>query len=108
MKMARASEQDMEVANEVAQFIEDLLKGYMPECISKADDGYEYFMIEEPDDCQRALRKLLEIADRGSLFRVTFGMSVLLGADRLLDPNDDCLALHPQIASLLNNLAPTP
>lgn len=108
MKMARASEQDLECANEVAQFIESLLKGYMPECISNDQDGYEYFQVDDPEDCKRALEKLLEIADRGSLFRVTFGMTVLLGADLLLDPNDDCLAHHPQIASLLNNLAPTP
>lgn len=101
MKMARASEQDIEVAQQTARFIESLQKGWAPEALGSADDDFD---IEDADQCQQVLRKLLEINDRGSIFRVTFGMLVLLDpANKLTDPDADTLEPHPDITTLLNN-----
>ncbi len=101
MRMARASEQDIEVAQQTASFIESLQKGWAPEALDSADDDFD---IDDPDQCQHALRKLLEINDQGSIFRVTFGMLVLLDpANKLIDPDADTLEPHPDITTLLTN-----
>lgn len=109
MKMARASEQDLECAQQVASFLESLIKGYLPECITDDEDEIEWLDLDDHDQCRRILRQLIKIAEQGSLFRVTWGMTVLLDPrNGITDPADDCLALHPRLTSLLNNLAPTP
>lgn len=108
MKMARASEQDLECANQVASCLDQLIDGYVPECMTTEDD-FEWLDVDDAEQCQGVLLKLIEIAKAGSMIRVTFGMAVLLDPrNELLDPADDCLALHPVLASLRNNLAPTP
>lgn len=98
MKMARASEQDLEVAQQTASFIESLQKEWVPEAMDSDNDVFD---IEDPEQCQQVLRKLLEINDRGSLFRVTFGMLVLLDpANKLIDPDADTLEPHPDVTRL--------
>ncbi|MNF01024.1 hypothetical protein D3C80_1999510 [compost metagenome] len=55
------------------------------------------------------LEKLIDIAQQGSMFRVTFGMEVVLDPrNELLDPNADTLELHPALRQLWNNTAMTP
>jgi len=99
MKMAKASEQDMECANQVASFLESLLKGWMPNSLLADPDSCEIFDKEDPDDCQRALQLLLAIAESGSMQRVTLGMGVLLDPiNKLVDPDADTLELHPDLA----------
>jgi hypothetical protein len=101
IKMARASEQDLEVAQQTASFIESLQKEWVPEAMDSDNDVFD---IEDSEQCQQVLRKLLEINDRGSIFRVTFGMLVLLDpANKLLDPDAETLEPHPEVAALLTN-----
>lgn len=109
MKMARASEQDLECAQEVASFLDSLNKGYMPECLTDDEVQIEWLRLDDHDQCKRVIEKLIEIDGRASLFRVVWGMTVLLDPrNELTDPGDDCLTLHPKLAGLLNNLASTP
>ncbi|MDH4581429.1 hypothetical protein E8F20_06005 [Pseudomonas sp. BN415] len=109
MKMARASEQDLECAQQVASFLESLIKGYLPDCITEDEDEIEWFRLDDHDQCKRVLEKLIEVAQQGSMFRVTFGMEVLLDPrNELLDPAADTLEIHPALAQLLNNTAMTP
>ncbi len=94
MKMARADEKDLEAALTVSRIIEDLEKGYMP----GGDDteGTEFFDQDDPKHCKRALDAILSAAQQGSIFRVTFGMAVVLDPrNKLLDPDADTLELHP-------------
>ncbi|MCY1509390.1 hypothetical protein D9M68_437310 [compost metagenome] len=108
MKMARASEQDLECAQQVASFLESLIKGFVPECVT-GDGEDEWFNLDDHDQCQRVLEKLIDIAQQGSMFRVTFGMEVVLDPrNELLDPNADTLELHPALRQLWNNTAMTP
>lgn len=63
MKMARASEQDLEAALTVSRIIEELEKGYMP-----GDDNAEeteFFDQDDPEHCKRALDAILSAAHRG-------------------------------------------
>jgi hypothetical protein len=98
MKMARASEIDLEAALDVSRILEELGKGYMP------SDGehVEWFDREDPAQCQRALGALLDAAAKGSIFRVTFGMTVVLDPrNELLDPAADTLEKHPKTVAAL-------
>lgn len=96
MKMARASEQDLEAALTVSRIIEELEKGYMP-----GDDNAEeteFFDQDNPEHCKRALDAILSATHQGSIFRVTFGMAVVLDPrNKLLDPDADTLELHPDL-----------
>lgn len=94
MKMARAGEQDLKAALDVSRIIDHLDRGYMPG--QQDDDGVELFDQEDADQCKHALAAILDAADQGSMFRVTFGMGVLLDPrNKLLDPAADTLELHP-------------
>lgn len=94
MKMAKASERDLEAANAVARIIGELEKDYMPS--GDEDDGIEFFDRNDAEQCQRALSAILDAADKGCVFRVTFGMLVVLDPrNRIVDPDTDTLELHP-------------
>jgi hypothetical protein len=101
MKIARASEQDLDVALKTSSLIESLELGYMP---NSSDDDAAPFDIDDLDQCQAVVQRLLDINKGGSIFRVTFGMSVVLApANKLLDPNADTLECHPDISALKAN-----
>lgn len=92
MKMAKASERDIEMALELSRTIEELMKGYFP------DDGEDVVIFDpqDPYDCHKAIDLIFEIACKGSLFRVVFGMAVVLDPrNEVVDPGSDVLELHP-------------
>lgn len=104
MKMARASEQDLEAALTVSRIIEELEKGYMP-----GDDNAEeteFFDQDDPEHSKRALDAILSAAQQGSIFRVTFGMAVVLDPrNKVLDPDADTLELHPDLVRTAASVA---
>lgn len=111
MKMARASEADLEASLDVCRILEDLEKRYMP-CNDESKD-IEWFNRDDRDQCQRALGMLLDAASKGSMLRVCFGMTVMLDPhNELLDPDADTLEKHPKIIAALarepEGLAPLP
>jgi hypothetical protein len=109
MRMARASTQDLEITNQIAGALDQLIDGYVPECASTSEDDFEWLDVDNAEQCQQVLLKLIDIAKGGSMMRATFGMAILLDPrNEILDPNSDCLDLHPKLRGLLNNLAPTP
>lgn len=94
MKMAKASQADLDAANNVARMVEELEKGYMPD--DSDAETTEFFDPEDGEQCRRAIRAILDAAECGSMFRVTFGMAVVLDQrNKLLDPDADTLELHP-------------
>ena len=107
MKMARASEADMRMAMELCSAMDLLGQRFvpcMPEAIEElgADDESEPFDCDDDAQCGRAMRHLLEIAERGSLMRVIWGMAVVLDpSNELLDPDADTLEKHPKTVAAL-------
>lgn len=99
MKMAKASEADLQMAMDLASMLEVLGHRHcpsMPTVIAR-NDGDEDFDRDDDDQCGRALRALLETADRGSLFRVVWGAAVMLDPrNKLVDPNADTIEHHPE------------
>ncbi|AVQ84253.1 hypothetical protein [Variovorax sp. PMC12] len=102
MKMARASDADIDAALAVSRILEDLEKRYMPEAPGEERQGIEWFDRDDAEQCQRALGILLDAAAKGSIFRVTFGMAVVLDPrNELLDPAADTLEKHPKTMAAL-------
>lgn len=105
MKMARASKADLDAALDVSKIIEQLEQGYMPS--SDESEDYERFDSDDREQCQRALRAILDAAAEGSMFRVTFGMTVVLDPrNELLDPAADTLELHPKLVAARAGVPP--
>ena len=98
MKMAKASEADLEMAMELAGMLDMLGHRHFPSMptVIARNDGDEYFDRDDDVQCGRALRALLETADRASLFRVVFGAAVMLDPrNQCVDPDADTIEHHP-------------
>jgi hypothetical protein len=99
MKMAKASEADLNMAMDLTGMLDALGQRFcpsMPKCIAR-NDGDEDFDIDDAEQCQRALRALLETANRGCLMRVVFGAAVMLDPrNKLVDPAAETIEHHPE------------
>ena len=101
MKMAKASEADLNMAMDLSNALENLAgrwSAVMPEAVERLRDGdeSEYFDIDNPEQCQRALRHILGLVGNSSLMRVVFGCAVMLDpANGLVDPNAHTIEHHP-------------
>lgn len=97
MKMAKASEADLDAAMALAGMFDALTDRWCP-TIPNGDDADDAERFDSGDDkqCGRALRLLLETASRGSLFRVVFGAAVMLDPrNHCVDPDADTIEHHP-------------
>lgn len=107
MTMAKASEEDLRMAMDLCQALESLGQRFvptMPEAIEQLDGNADSESFDRDDDaqCGRALRHLLEIAERGSLMRVVWGMAVLLDPrNKIVDPDSSSLQQHPDTVKAL-------
>lgn len=102
MKMAKASERDLEMANDLAGMLESFGRGYFP--LPKDNDDRDepeesrFFDRDDGRHCVEAMEMILDTMRRGSLFRVTFGMSVLLDKkNEAIDHSCDYLEHHPKV-----------
>jgi|688.fasta_scaffold01261_16 hypothetical protein len=105
MKMAKATQADLDMAVSLANAFESLTCRWepaLPEEMQKAsesedqDANIELFDDNDDKQCGRVLRHLLDIVNRGSLFRVVWGMLVLLDpANRCVDSNAATIEHHP-------------
>ena len=91
VRMAKATTEDVESAMKVATIIEGLHKGQHP-------GDADFFDEDDTEHLRLALGHLISATSNasGGLFRVAAGMHTLLGSG-ILDPDDDCLALHPRL-----------
>lgn len=106
MKMAKASGDDMEMALHLSNALEGIFGRWSatmppkPGADQEADQEPEDFDEDDPEQCVEVLQRLKDIYQRGSLFRVIFGMAVLLDLrNKVVDPNSDVLEIHPAIRS---------
>lgn len=99
MKMAKASQADLDLAMKITSALEAIERGLMPDAISEDDEAAEWFDIDDHKDCKRVLEHLIDESKKGCLERVTWGMFILLDPEnKLLDPSVDHLALHPELS----------
>lgn len=107
MKVAKASESDLEMAMEMTNALDDLTRRWgasVPEKVQRADDGEsELFDRDNSEQCSRVLGYLLDLADRASLTRVVFGCAVMLDPrNKCVDPKADTIEHHPDVEVALS------
>ena len=101
MKMAKASEADLEMALELCRALEDIAGrwgGTMPQKIGRpeGDSDDEFFDPDDEAQCKRVVTYLRELVSSASLIREVWGMLVLLDpANKIVDPDSDVLEHHP-------------
>lgn len=107
MKMAKASEADMNMAFKLAHALEaisDRFGATMPEEISIQQelDESERFWLDDDENCRRVCEYLIRLNRSASLIRVVMGVAVLLDPrNKLVDPNSDMLEHHPDTVRAL-------
>ena len=96
MRIARASERDIDMAIDLTTALEHLRQGYMPAKGEDEDPGP--FDIDDAAHCHHAMNEILHIVEGGSLGRVVWGMAFLLDpSSRILDAESDVLELAPDL-----------
>lgn len=96
MKMAKASEADLRMALDITQMLESFERGFFP--LTDDMDRTECFDSDSGEDCRRAMEMILDAMKKGSLYRVTFGMIVLLNPkNEAIDHSLDYLEHHPKV-----------
>lgn len=95
MKMGKASQGDIDAAIELYQFLQAMSNGRSAEDV--VDEfgygGYQDLLERQASDIEFALRA----HERGGLFRVVWGMQVLLDPrNEIVDPILGHLELHPK------------
>jgi hypothetical protein len=100
MKMAKASEADLEMAMELCGSLYGLTSwhAYVPAGVERVADSEECepFDGDDREQCVRVLGYLLSVAGRGSLMRVVWGCAVMLDPrNRYVDPDTDAIEHHP-------------
>jgi len=105
MKMAKATEADLEMANDLSRIIENIEAGHCPTQAMKdpESEDIEWLHSDDSNQMQRLINAIRETSRRGSIFRVTFGMSVVCDpVNELLDPDSDVLEIHPKLKKNAN------
>lgn len=93
MKMAKASQADLDMAMDVCGAL-DAISSHWP--TMPGSEGDEYFDADNPEHCVRAIAHLIETMKRGSLSRVVWGCAVMLDPrNGLVDPNADTIERNP-------------
>lgn len=99
MKMAKASEADLEMAMELCGALDALTSSCpsLPDSLCKPESELgESFDCDDDRQCGTVLRHLLAIAERASLMRVVWGCAVMLDPrNRCVDPDADVIEHHP-------------
>lgn len=101
MTMSKASEEDLCMAIDLAGALDALTDTWcarMPDEVARleGDDSIEPFDRYDDEQCGRVLRHLLYTANRGSLFRVVFGMAVVLNpSNSCVNHEADTIERHP-------------
>lgn len=103
MRMAKADEKDCDAAYELMSILDNLDRGYYPARESD-EDAPTFFEADDRDHLQFLHKRLEELMERapGFIGRIVVGYcAVILNPEnKIVDPDDDCLSLHPELAGL--------
>ncbi len=107
MKMAKASEADIECALALSRIIEDIERGDCPRaaCEDEESEAIEWLDPDDASQMHRLIDAIKSTARQGSIFRVTFGMGVVCDPrNELLNPDADTLEVHPKYQKQADDL----
>ena len=103
MKMAKASEKDIDAAGNAMSVLNDISSGYYPK--RDGDDCEDlHFDPDEPAHLRKFFNLMADTLDRapGWPSRVIGGMCyvILFDKNKILDPDADVLEVHPRFAQV--------
>lgn len=102
MKMAKATERDMEAALALCRALEALQEGHLPDEMTDPESE-EVVWYDERIHAAKVVDFLRRLTGSTSLFRVCFGMTVLLDPENeLVDPDARTLEAHPRFERIRN------
>lgn len=108
MNMVKPTARDIDVGGELVALLNDLGSGYFP-WDHDDETAPTWFDEDNPAHLRRLYDTLSGLLDRAPGFptRVIGGMcyAICYPKNQLLDPADDCLALHPDLRAGLELLA---
>lgn len=109
MRMAKASDRDLDMALNLISILDDIERGHFPYRFADPDDeATEWLDPSDSDQMYRLIDDLKRHIAQGSIGRVILGMAVLCDPNnRLLDPDADHLTPHPRF-DLLEELTNPP
>ncbi|MBV4524392.1 hypothetical protein KVG88_30420 [Pseudomonas sp. SWRI74] len=101
MLTAKASEDDLQCADQIVFTLEAIERGHLPDEMCTQEIG-ESFDVENAAQCQQVVRHLLDVASKGSIGRAVMGMRLLFDPrSAVLAPDSDVLELHPKLVQAL-------
>lgn len=104
MKMAKASDADIEMAMTLANVLDDIERGYFPTKFADIDDApedSEWLDTDDREQYARLVDGLRDLLRQGSIFRVIWGMAVICDpANECIDPDADTIELHPRLQQM--------
>lgn len=98
--IARATEADITTAARILAAVSTCSDGFLPGDMTGGES--DIFDIEDPEDCQRVLRYLIEVEGTGSVVRFVVNAAALLDErNKIINTDSDTLKLHPRIEAAL-------
>lgn len=98
MKMAKASQADIDMALDMISVFDDIERGYFPHRFSDPEsESIEWLDTTNRQQYDKLISNLRGLLNRGSIGRVIMGMAVLCDPkNECIDPDADCLEHHPK------------
>lgn len=108
MKMAKASECDLDAAGDLMSLLSDIDKGYYPERCEN-DEAPTFFDEDDKEHLRAFYDAVKATLDKAPGYpgRVIGGMCYVIMWDKneIIDPASDTLDLHPRITAALEKAA---
>lgn len=100
MKMAKASPEDLDMAMDLVNVLEDIERGFFPTKLQSDEDAeserVEWIDTADRQQYERLFLGLKSLLNKGSIYRVIWGMAVVCDpANECIDPDADCIEHHP-------------
>ena len=98
MKMAKASQADIDMALDMISVFDDIERGYFPHRFSDQEsESIEWLDTTNRQQYDRLISNLRGLLNRGSIGRVIMGMAVVCDPNNeCIDPDADCIEHHPK------------
>lgn len=101
MKMAKASQADLDMALDVANVLDDIECGFFPTKLQSDEDAeseqIEWIDTDDRQQYERLIYGLKRLLNKGSIMRVIWGMAAVCDpSNECIDPDAHTIEHHPK------------
>ena len=105
MKMAKASQADLNMAMDVANVLDEIERGFFPTKLQSDEDAeseqIEWIDTADRQQYDRLVYGLKRLLNQGSIMRVIWGMAVVCDpSNECIDPEADTIEHHPKLRQM--------